>query len=224
MSIATGAVHRRHVVAAARRSGMLGSPQSLRCREFIDPAVDLLQRLRKPPAVRIDDGQLTGVNKWACPAEKTPAGQFILGNQNRRVILYVGPQSTFEPPCLIWRRVSRSLTAPLKANVVIVPGPCASYRGSLVATPISQKQERAGGAQVQTPRSHQGSKVPETAQLSGMCRRRFRSPRYILAASLLLVQIAGEILEARIDGHGCHYLARAELSCQLERADQIETR
>jgi hypothetical protein len=44
------------------------------------------------------------------------------------------------------------------------------------------------------------------------------------ASRQLLVQVAGEILEACIDGDGCHYLARPEFSRQLERANQIETR
>ena len=40
----------------------------------------------------------------------------------------------------------------------------------------------------------------------------------------LFVQIAGEILEAGIDGHRCHDLARPELTRQLQRANQIEAR
>ena len=58
--------------------------------ESLDPRVDFFQKLRKPPA-GIDDGQLADVSKWICPAEKTPFGQFILDNQNRFVILDVGP-------------------------------------------------------------------------------------------------------------------------------------
>ena len=44
------------------------------------------------------------------------------------------------------------------------------------------------------------------------------------ASRQLLVQVAGEILEACIDRDSCHYLAWPEFSRQLERANQIEAR